>query len=246
MVKKRRGRPRKRSRSKDIAKPRSRRTMSNKDDNLFSSISPETKKGIFVFVLLIVGFLSFLALFDLSGAMGRGMVKAMGWIFGWLHFLIPFIFIVLGFLLLNARKYIIRTRHYIGLALFLLSSTGLMNLMIGFSEIFEKIKLGQGGGYFGLILYWLFFKLAGFWGALVLLLGILIVSILLTFELSLRDLNILNKLREAMSLKSSLVSQAGTRFMRFISFLRLLAVALSLLADCHSHAILTLCSLFRI
>ena len=207
MAKKRRGRPRKKATSKGVLRSRSRRTMSGKDDNLFSSISLETKKGIFVFVLLIIGFLSFLALFDLSGAMGRFMVRAMEWIFGWLHFLIPFIFIILGFLLLNSRKYIIRTRHYIGLALFLLSSTGLMNLIIGFSEIFEKIKLGQGGGYFGLVLYWPFFKLAGFWGALVLLLGTLIVSILLTFELSVHDLNILNKLREAISLKRDRIDE---------------------------------------
>jgi DNA segregation ATPase FtsK/SpoIIIE, S-DNA-T family len=207
MVKKRRGRLRKRTISKDVVRPRSRRTVSNKDNNLFSSISPETKKGIFVFVLLIVGFLSFLALFDLSGAMGEFMVKIMGWMFGWLYFLIPFIFIILGFLFLNSRKYIIRTRHYMGLVLFLLSSSGLMNLIIGFSEIFEKIKLGKGGGYFGLVFYWPFFKLAGFWGALVLLLGILIVSILLTFELSVHDLNIFNKLRELISLKRDRIDE---------------------------------------
>jgi DNA segregation ATPase FtsK/SpoIIIE, S-DNA-T family len=207
MVKKRRGRLRKRTISKDVVRPRSRRTVSNKDNNLFSSISPETKKGIFVFVLLIVGFLSFLALFDLSGAMGEFMVKIMGWMFGWLYFLIPFIFIILGFLFLNSRKYIIRTRHYMGLVLFLLSSSGLMNLIIGFSEIFEKIKLGKGGGYFGLVFYWPFFKLAGFWGALVLLLGILIVSILLIFELSVHDLNIFNKLRELISLKRDRIDE---------------------------------------
>lgn len=179
----------------------------SRDDNLFSSISPETKKGIFVFLLLIIGFLSFLALFDLSGAMGRAMMRGMKWLFGWLYFLIPFVLIVLGFLLLNAQKYIIRTRHYIGLLLFLLSSTGLMNLVIGFAEFLEKIKLGQGGGYFGLVLYWPFYKLAGFWGALVLLLGASVVSILLTFELSVQDLNFLNKLREAIKLKRDRIDQ---------------------------------------
>jgi len=206
MTKRRRGRPKKRASRKKIVRASSRRTNS-RNDNLFSSISPETKKGIFVFILLIIGFLSFLALFDLSGAMGRGMMKAMKWIFGWLHFLIPFVLIVLGFLLLNAQKYIIKTRHYIGLLLFLLSATGLMNLIIGFAEIFERIKLGEGGGYFGLALYWPFYKLAGFWGALVLLLGALLVSILLTFELSIQDLNFLNKLRETLRLKRDRIDE---------------------------------------
>ncbi len=207
MVKRRRGRPRKKTSQKRLVRPSSRRTMIGKDDNLFSSISPETKKGIFVFGLLIIGFLSFLALFDLSGSMGEVMIRGMKLIFGWLYFLIPFIFIILGFLLLNSRKYAIRTRHYIGLILFLLSSTGLMNLIIGFNELFEKIKLGQGGGYFGLVFYWPFYKIAGFWGALVLLLGILIVSILLTFELSVQDLNILNKLREVIRLKRDRIDE---------------------------------------
>ena len=80
MVRRRRGRPRKTTSQKRITRPRSRRTMTSKNDNLFSSISPETKKGIFVFGLLIIGFLSFLALFDLSGAMGRAMIKGMKWI----------------------------------------------------------------------------------------------------------------------------------------------------------------------
>ena len=207
MVKRRRGRPRKKTSQKRVVRSRSRRTIVGKNDNLFSSISPETKKGIFVFVLLIIGFLSFLALFDLSGSMGEVMIKGMKLIFGWLYFLIPFIFIILGFLLLNSRKYVIRIRHYIGLSLFLLSSTGLMNLIIGFSELIEKIKLGQGGGYFGFVLYWPFYKVAGFWGALVLLLGTLIVSILLTFELSVQDLNILNKLREVIRLKRDRIDE---------------------------------------
>ena len=59
MTKRRRGRPKKRASRKKIVRASSRRTNS-RNDNLFSSISPETKKGIFVFILLIIGFLSFL------------------------------------------------------------------------------------------------------------------------------------------------------------------------------------------
>lgn len=208
MAKRRRGRPIKTTYTRApirrrVGRHRKRRSIIQKqrDNNLFSTLSPETKKGIFVFTLLIIGFLSFLALFDLSGALGRYIVKGMKLVFGWLYFLVPFIFVILGFLLLNPRKYVIKTRHYVGLLLFLLTTTGLLNLIVGFNEIIEKIKLGQGGGYFGMVFYYPFYKLAGFWGTSVLLLGLFVVSVLLTFELSIPDLNIFNKLRESIRLK---------------------------------------------
>jgi DNA segregation ATPase FtsK/SpoIIIE, S-DNA-T family len=207
MAKRRRGRPRKKTSQKRVVKRRSRRTMIDNNDNFFSAISPETRKGIFVLILLIFGVFSFLGLFGLSGALGRYIVQGMKWLCGWLYFLIPFISVVLAFLFLKPDKYNIKTRHHIGLALFLLASTGLMNLIIGFSELFEKIKLGQGGGYLGVIFYWPFYKVAGFWGSLVLLLGTLVVSILLTFELSVHDLNLLNKLREIIRLKRDRIDE---------------------------------------
>ena len=207
MAKRRRGRPRKRTSQKKVIRSGSRRTINDNRDNLFSSMSSETKRGILVLVLLIFGVLSFLALFDLSGAVGRTMVKGMKWICGWFYFSIPFILMILGFLLLNSQKYTIRIRHYIGLILFLVSTTGLLNLIVGFNEIIDKVKLGQGGGYLGLVLYWPFYKLAGFWGSLVLLLGILVSAILLTFELSIHDLNFLNKIREFINLKRDRIDE---------------------------------------
>jgi len=207
MAKRRRGRPRKKVTKRKSQFFRSRRTLDNGRDNLFFSMSPETKKGILVLTLLIIGVLSFLALFGLSGALGRTMVKAMKWVCGWFYFSLPFILMILGFVLLNSQKYIIRVRNYIGLILFLLSVTGLLNLIVGFNEIISKIKLGQGGGHLGLVLYWPFYKLAGFWGSLVLLLGIFLGSILLTFELSIRDLNLLNKLREFINLKRDRIDE---------------------------------------
>ncbi len=198
--------PKKISRKKNF-KHSSRRTLSHGDDNFFSKISPETKKAILVLSLLIFGVFSFLGLFDLSGALGKYIVIGMRWLCGWLYFLIPFVSLVLGYLFLKPAKYVLRIRHYIGLLLFFLTTTALLNLINGFSDIFEKIKIGQAGGYLGLIFYWPFYKVAGFWGTVVLLLGLLIISILLTFELSIQDLNVFDKLREAIRLKRERIDE---------------------------------------
>ncbi len=196
MSKRRPGRPRKR---RIYKRPPTRRIREKEDPNLFSTINPETKKAVFVLVLLVLSFLSFLALFNFSGSLGIWMLKVMKWVLGWLYFLLPFVLAVLGFLFLNPGKYVLKLRHYLGLVVLFLSSTALLNLIIGFENIFAKIKLGQGGGYLGIILFWPFFKLAGFWGTLVLLLGLFIISILLTFNLSIRDLNLPAKIRENIS-----------------------------------------------
>ena len=196
MSKRRPGRPRKR---RTYKKPPTRRIREKEDSNLFSTMNPETKKAVFVLVLLILSFLTFLALFNFSGSLGIWMLKAMKWLLGWLYFLLPFVLAILGFLFLNPKKYVLKLRHYLGLVFLFLSSTALLNLIVGFEDIFAKLNLGQGGGYLGIVLFWPFFKLAGFWGTLVLLLGLFIISILLTFDLSIRDLNIPAKIRENIS-----------------------------------------------
>ncbi|MCD4704899.1 DNA translocase FtsK [bacterium] len=173
----------------------SRKTHSSPKESLFSNMSPETKKGILVFCLLILGFLSFLALFDLSGSLGRGMLKLMSWSVGWFYFILPLLFIILGYIFLNPKKYIIEFRHCIGMLLFLFSSTGFLNLILRTDEIMPFLKEGQGGGSIGMLFYWPLFNLAGFWGAIVILIGLFVISVLLIFDLSISDLNLVEKFK---------------------------------------------------
>lgn len=169
--------------------------------DFFSSISPETKKAIFVFLVLIIGFLSFLSLFDLSGAIGRYMLFVMKIFVGWLHFLIPIVVIVLGYLSLNPGKYKVSLRHYIGIILWFLSSTAFLNLILRMENIIPKLKEGSGGGFLGMVLYWPIFKLAGFWGSFIILVGLFFISLFLTFNLSIKDLHLVERFRNLFILK---------------------------------------------
>lgn len=175
--------------------------------DMFSKISPETKKAILVFLLLIIGFLSLLALFGLSGKTGEFMKKIMIWVMGWLYFVIPFLLMFIGFILLNPKKYVIHFRHYLGLSLFLFSITGFLNIIISSKDVFDQILIGKGGGYLGVPFYWAFSQIAGFWGAIVIVLGIFIISIFLTFSLTLNDLHIGEKLRNLFSARKDKIDE---------------------------------------
>ena len=180
-----------------------RRLPKNSEPNFqrdaLSKISPETKKAILVFCLLILGFISFLSLFHLSGKAGEVMLIGMKYILGWLYFFVPLILIFFGYILLNPKKYIIHFRHYLGLLLFFLSITGFLNLLISSKDVYEQIAEGRGGGYFGVPFYLAFSKLAGFWGAFVILLGLLIISVFLTFNLNLSHLRFAEKIRQLLN-----------------------------------------------
>lgn len=197
MVKKNRKRPSKKKNSS---------SQYYKED-FFSGLSPETKKAILVFCLLIFGFLSFLALFDLSGALGKYMILGMKWFVGYLYFILPFILIILGYLFLNPKKYIIEVRHYVGIVLFFLSSTGFLNLILKTEDIFPKLNEGIGGGYLGVVLYWPLFKLAGFWGALIIILGLFFIGVFLIFDLSIQDINLLEKFKSLFVLRREKIDE---------------------------------------
>ncbi len=172
-----------------------------KKENVIARLSPETKKGIFVVFLLIFGFISFLALFDLVGSLGKYLTIGTSVIFGWLHFVTPIVFIILGYMYLFPSKYNISVRHYLGLLLFVLSSSGILNLFIDSSSVKDELLSGRGGGYIGMIFYWPLYEISGMWGALIILFGLFIVSILIMFDLSISELNFVNTLRRRMKIK---------------------------------------------
>jgi len=72
------------------------------------NLDPDTKKGIFIVLVLILGIISFLSLFDLAGNLGVYLARGLTLAFGWGKWLFPIILIILGLLLYNEDKYYIR------------------------------------------------------------------------------------------------------------------------------------------
>ncbi len=151
-------------------------------------LDPDIKRGIFIVFLLAFGAISLLGLFDLAGSVGVYLAKAMVFLFGWGKWLFPIVLLTLGFLLYNEDKYWVGGANYLGLFLFMISSTGLLHLLVEPPSWRAAIKGGFGGGYLGYIIDSGLFNVMGFWASLIVLFCLFLISVMLMFNLALRSL----------------------------------------------------------
>ena len=152
-----------------------------------SSLHSDTKKGILAIISFTLAILSFLSFFDGAGAFGQYSLKMSKLFFGQGFFLIPISLILVGSAVLMPRKKSAsaqgfgRTKRiyrtiFIGVILFLISVLG----------IFHVIGNGsRAGGYLGMAIGYPLNNFLGFGASLVVLLALLIISFLITFNLSL-------------------------------------------------------------
>ena len=162
-------------------------------------LNPETKGDIvalFCFALSLVIFLSFLGI---AGGLGESFFKIIRSLFGWGFFLAPIILILIGWTFLKTKKeteisdlpaedFFSQKAVLIGIILFVLSFLALGNIFFHPEEIISRASAGQGGGYLGLIFSFPLIKLLGRWASLVVLFAVNIIAILITFNISLKNL----------------------------------------------------------
>ena len=149
------------------------------------NIDPDTKKGIFIVLILALGAISLLSLFDLAGGLGIYLSQAMLLVFGWGKWLFPIILLALGFFLYNEDRYEIRGTNYLGLFVFIISFHGLLHLFVEQEQVKQVISTGEGGGYIGWLVSLGFINIMGFWAGLIVLICLLLISLMLMFNTSL-------------------------------------------------------------
>ena len=147
-----------------------------------SLLHSETKKGIFAIVCFALAILSFLSFFNGAGIFGEYFLKISKIFFGKGFFLVTLSLILIGsaiilprFNLVGKRAHVYRT-VFLGTVLFILS-------VLGSFYIFGEQDINSGG-YFGLIFGYPMFKYLGFGASLVVLFALLVISILITFNIS--------------------------------------------------------------
>ncbi|MEK7158553.1 MAG: DNA translocase FtsK 4TM domain-containing protein, partial [Patescibacteria group bacterium] len=151
------------------------------------TLHPETIHGIVVVALFVVAALTALSLVELSGVIGTYLHLGMKVAFGWGRYVIPLYFVALGFLLLRQdHDRPIRGSFYIGLFLFLLSTSGLLHLFSGLGV--DRLRDGNGGGFVGVFLSYPFQAIMGFWATLIVLLGLTVIAFLVMLNTSIVQL----------------------------------------------------------
>lgn len=148
-------------------------------------LGDKTKKSIGVVFLVVFGVLSFLGLFNLSGQFGIVVAKYLGIIFGIGKWLVPFIFIYLALALISKNSRTWKFTDYFGLFLLFISYQSLLHFFKDKEEWLELAKTGNGGGYLGYYFSQFFNNIFGFWGGVVILIAIFLISLLLFFNTSL-------------------------------------------------------------
>jgi DNA segregation ATPase FtsK/SpoIIIE, S-DNA-T family len=151
-------------------------------DNDTSKISPETKMAIIVTIFFVSGVFSLLSFFNLTGPLGEYVKNAFLVSFGWGAVVFPIILFLFGIIFLKGIRYEINRWRLVGVAVIFPSFLGIIHHISSFEFSSKAALEGRGGGYVGFLISHPTNSIAGYWGTLVLLVGILIVGVFLAFS----------------------------------------------------------------
>jgi len=157
------------------------------------NLNPQISHGLLAIFLFIVAGLATLSFFSLAGVAGQFIDSLLALLFGQVRYFFPIILITSAILLIKDIEYSYRHTHSLGAVLFFLSFNGLVHLGKPIEEMTALALQGYGGGLVGLALGWPLGKYVGYWGGLIILLGLLLVAIIFLFNTSLTRLVELNK-----------------------------------------------------
>jgi len=181
------GRPRKKSR----------KSNGGKEELRTLNVSPHVKRALAVIVFLALAIISIMSIFGAAGALGAVLKNVISLLFGWGSYILPIFFLVISLALFGARNSdeekvsSVSKRVYIGSTLSLLALSGLFHIFALNGRIdraFSLVSEGAGGGYFGAVVAFPIYKVASFWGSLVILLAVILFSAVLIWGEALKNI----------------------------------------------------------
>ena len=162
--------------SKDKERPRRKSKL---------DLADETKKGIIAVLVFVLALLAILSIF--SGAntphnflyyffkIGVAIFGSAG------YFLLPIALILLGVAMLLSLHEDIYGTPFIGIGIFLIALLGIFQLVLTGHLGID----GNGGGYIGFAIVWPMLRAVGIYASYIILLALVLISILITFNISL-------------------------------------------------------------
>ncbi len=141
--------------------------------------------GIFLFAVALISILSFV---DLAGGLGEKIDALARLSFGIGAFLFPIVLIFLGWKMIKSEDIIESRASFAGTAMIFIFFLSLVHIFYVPETMFEIAKAGKGGGFLGATIAWVLSSLIGKWGGLVAILALILISFLLTFNISFIEL----------------------------------------------------------
>jgi hypothetical protein len=160
------------------------------------NLAPETKRGIIVVIFVGLALIVLLSLANFAGPFGQQLFRALTLAFGVLSYAVPLILLVVAVSLYNqdlektGRSSAFYWRTYLGATLLTGTVGGLIHMFFinPQTSAFTVAAGGGGGGYFGALFAQPSFNYLGFWAGSLLLFALIVISILITFDVSLKAL----------------------------------------------------------
>lgn len=162
------------------------------------NLKKDTQRGLAVIVFIVLSILFTLSLMNIAGPFGEIANRITRLTFGWMAYGVPLIFLMVATALLKQgdnndeqENSTISTHAYVGAVFLTLSLTGLLHLLVikdDFDRAFEMVRAGTGGGYIGLFSSYPLIQVMGFWASLVVIVAAVIISLIITFNVSILDL----------------------------------------------------------
>lgn len=159
------------------------------------NLKRDTRKTVAMVFFVVLAILFTLSLIGLAGPFGAVANEVLKLAFGWVVYLVPLIFLFVAIALFRQKPEeeasTVSTHAYVGAVLLILTLTGLLHLWVLRSDVnqaFQLVKDGRGGGYLGVLTSYPLMHLMGFVASLVVLLAGIIISFLVTFNISFSDL----------------------------------------------------------
>lgn len=153
-------------------------------------LASETKRGIAVVVFLILAGITSLSIIGSAGGFGELIFKMFAFLFGVMSYLVPFLFLLIAYILFkstpdeeNKHPYF---RTYFGMFLTAGSIAGLIHSIYITPDLgaVEIANAGRAGGWLGALFAGPIVGALGFWAGALLLIGILIIGLVITLNLS--------------------------------------------------------------
>jgi len=152
------------------------------------NFNPELNNGIMAVLLFILAGVSVLSFFQMAGVAGQFIDSFLALLFGQVRYVVPLVLITAAILLVKDIEYNYRHTHTIGTVLFFLSFNGLVHLQKPLADMATVAEQGYGGGMVGLTLAWVMASYVGYWGGILILSGLLLVSLIFLFNTTLAQL----------------------------------------------------------
>jgi S-DNA-T family DNA segregation ATPase FtsK/SpoIIIE len=166
------------------------RSKSNPKQPLLSGISPGRRIDIVAIVFLLIGILTLISLFtQTSGSVTGWWVKNLGLVMGWGVYILPAALIALGaWMLFRNFEHLPHLSFERTLGVMLLFINLITWLHLSIDGGFDEARLGSGGGYIGAAIKLGFVRTLGRPGAMVALVAWLLISLILTLDLTMANI----------------------------------------------------------